>query len=347
MKPGWFGRVLLALALAVPATAAQAAKPAGSETGWGWLERMLQAAHTLRYEGTFVYQHGQELETLRVVRSHGPNGDWQRLTSLSGPPREILVAGDHTYWLTPNHQVAFTEDYPRPFPLPAHLSRQRGQLERYYELQLLDEERVAGRQTRVVAIKPRDAWRFGYRLWLEPQTGMALRAALVDETGQTLEQMIFTEFQLKPADDLSPPPIPDAGEFALLNAPVAVSKAAQGLKAPPLPAHDDQASLADAAWRIEPIPAGFAPVSQRHFTAPSGRLAEHRVFSDGLATISVFLEQLEAEPPLLRGASRWGSMNAYGVVIAGYQALVVGEAPAATVREIASAIQRLPAANPP
>lgn len=352
MKSGLLCRALLALAMVAPTAASLATPPVAPETAWDWLERMLQAARNLHYEGTFVYQHGGDLETLRIIRGHGPSGEWQRLVSLSGPPREVVVAGAHTYWLTPSRQVAFADDYPGRFPLPSIIPRQRSLLENHYELSLLAEDRVAGIPARLIVIKPRDTWRFGYRLWLDPHTGIALRAALLDEKGHPIEQMIFTEFRPKSSDDSAAPILPDsASAFALLNAPVGQAALSGGPTAvSPPTASDDQPTdkpTDRSRWRIDPIPAGFSPVSQRRFIAPSGQPAEHLVFSDGLATISIFLERLEGEAPLLRGASRWGSMNAFGVVVAGYQALVVGEAPAATVRQIAVSIQRTPDASPP
>jgi sigma-E factor negative regulatory protein RseB len=99
---------------------------------------------------------------------------------------------------------------------------------------------------------------------------------------------------------------------------------------------------------VEQLPEGFAEVSHNRFAEASGRHpTEHIVFADGLATISVFLERLEGESPLLQGSSQLGSMNAFGMVINGHQVLVVGEAPAATVQRIAASIQYQPEAGKP
>jgi sigma-E factor negative regulatory protein RseB len=96
------------------------------------------------------------------------------------------------------------------------------------------------------------------------------------------------------------------------------------------------------------LPEGFAKVSHHRFTEASGRHpTEHLVFADGLATISVFLERLEGDPPLLQGESQLGSMNAFGMVVSGHQVLVVGEAPAATVQRIAASIQYAPETGKP
>ncbi|MDV7393453.1 MucB/RseB C-terminal domain-containing protein, partial [Arthrospira platensis SPKY1] len=95
--------------------------------------------------------------------------------------------------------------------------------------------------------------------------------------------------------------------------------------------------MTHSAWRIVQLPEGFIKVLHNRFTkSPGHHPTEHIVFADGLATISVFLEELNGAPPLLQGGSQLGSMSAFGTVVEGHQILVVGEVPAATVRHIAT-----------
>ncbi len=74
-------------------------------------------------------------------------------------------------------------------------------LESQYDLEIEGSDRMAGVETQVVAIKPRDAWRFGYRLWLDQRNGLVLRSALLDENGYPIEQLMFTDLQVKPQID--------------------------------------------------------------------------------------------------------------------------------------------------
>jgi len=64
------------------------------------------------------------------------------------------------------------------------------------------------------------------------------------------------------------------------------------------------------------------------------------VFSDGLATVSVYIEKRAHEDDSLNGLSSMGAMNAYGLMVDGYQVMVVGEVPPATVRMIAHSLGR-------
>ncbi|MDG4594117.1 MAG: MucB/RseB C-terminal domain-containing protein [Candidatus Contendobacter sp.] len=314
-------------------------QPAVTQDARHWLERMLNSTQTLSYEGTFIYVQGPHVEAMRIIHGGGTGSERQRLISLSGPPREILVANNNVVCLSPKRQATFAGGDYRRSPFPWSIPRELGQVENHYELQVLGEDRVAGLEAQVIAIKPRDAWRFGYRLWLDRRNGLALRSALLDEQGQPVEQLMFTDLQIKPQiddDAFATPPEAKIGATPEAGSDASGAQAAAG------------EPVTQSAWRVEQLPEGFVQMSHNRFTEPSGRHpTEHLVFADGLATISVFLERLEDNPPLLQGSSQLGSMNAFGTVVDGHQVLVVGEAPAATVRRIATAIQYTPKAGKP
>ncbi|MCB1776460.1 MAG: MucB/RseB C-terminal domain-containing protein [Candidatus Competibacteraceae bacterium] len=307
--------------------------PSATKAARQWLERMIEARQTLNYEGTFVYIQGPHVESMRIIHGSGPNGERQRLFSLNGPPREVVVADNQVICLLPRQQATLPgSDYQSsPFPLP--IPRELGRLENYYAFEMLGEDRIAGLETRVIAIKPRDAWRFGYRLWLDEHNGMLLRSALLDEQGQLVEQLMFIDVQVKSQIDES------AFQSPVLS-PEEASTSAPGSPDPPLSAGEP---VAKSAWQVGMLPEGFSKVLHNHFTEASGQHpTEHLVFADGLATISVFLEKLDNQLPVLQGASRFGSMNAFGRVVAGHQVLVVGEVPTATVQRIATSIRYAP-----
>jgi sigma-E factor negative regulatory protein RseB len=339
MKRGLLYCAVLALATGSLPPLIGRTQSATPENARQWLERMLDSTQTLNYEGTFIYVQGPHVEAMRVVHGGGPEGERQRLVSLSGPPREVVVANNSVICLLPKQQATFAGGAYRRSPFPWSLPRELGRLESHYELQMLGEDRVAGLEAQVIAIKPRDAWRFGYRLWLDRRNGLALRSALLDERGQPVEQLMFTDLQIKARIDdaaFAAPALPPA---SAVPAPVATGNDASPPAGEP---------VTQSAWRVEQLPEGFAEVSHNRFAEVSGRHpTEHIVFADGLATISVFLERLEGEPPLLQGSSQLGSMNAFGTVVDGHQVLVVGEAPAATVQRIAASIRYVPEAGKP
>ncbi|MFO1352111.1 MAG: MucB/RseB C-terminal domain-containing protein [Gammaproteobacteria bacterium] len=291
-----------------------------------WLERMIHAAQTLNYEGTFVYVQGQDIEVMRIVHSSDQSGDRQRMYSLNGPMREVVVTGNRVMCWLPKQQVAFSTADPSRSPLPISLPRELNKLEASYRFEMLDDDRVAGMQTRVIAIRPRDELRYGYRLWLDHNTGMVLGSALVDRDEQIIEQLVFTDFQVRSNIN--------AALFTPQHALTALQPPAETVSHP---------ADADGApeWTIEHLPQGFNRILRnRYVDAGSANPTEQIVLSDGLATVSVFIDQLADARPLLQGASHMGSANAYGTVVGNFQILVVGEVPVETAEWIAGSIKR-------
>jgi len=72
----------------------------------------------------------------------------------------------------------------------------------------------------------------------------------------------------------------------------------------------------------------------------SPRPVEHMLFSDGLASFSVYLERMEKDSERFAGHSRIGATNAFGTMVGDYQATVVGEVPRVTVDRVGRAIRR-------
>lgn len=323
----------LALAGSLPLSGwTQPASPVADEAKQ-WLERMVEATQTLNYEGTFIYVQGAHVEAMRIVHGSGPEGERQRLFSLNGPPREVVVANNNVICLLPKQQATFANPAAPRSPFPLSIPREIGRLESHYRFEILGEDRVAGLEARVIAIQPRDAWRFGYRLWLDQRNAMVLRSALLDDRGHPLEQLMFTDLQVKPQIDdaaFQSPALPEGADPPRRNS------------ADPPPVVGEP--VTESAWRVEQLPEGFVKVLHNRFAESASRHpTEHLVFTDGLATISIFLEKLDGgAPALLQGVSQRGSMNAFGKAIDGYQVLVVGEVPAATVQRIADAIRRDP-----
>ncbi|MBL8260272.1 MAG: MucB/RseB C-terminal domain-containing protein [Candidatus Competibacteraceae bacterium] len=300
-----------------------------------WLERMIEATQDLSYEGTFVYMQGPHVEAMRIIHSGDKGERKKRLVSLTGPLREIIATREGVRYLLPRQRARFSSSGFRhahfPISIPGELSRLTGQ----YDFETEGQDRTAGVETQIVAIKPRDGWRYGYRLWLDRRNGMLLRSMLLDERGQPIEQLMFTDLQLKSRIDEAVFEPPVATERAELTSAAQVASGA----ANPLA----EIPGAPPAWNVARVPAGFEKVLHQRFAETAGQaLNEHMVFSDGMATVSVFVERLGPEKSLLEGRSYLGAMNAFGVRRADYQILAVGEVPADTVQTIAASVSRSP-----
>ncbi|MBD8524806.1 MucB/RseB C-terminal domain-containing protein [Pseudomarimonas arenosa] len=174
-----------------------------------------------------------------------------------------------------------------------------------YQTRTLPEDRVAGRTVQVVDLLARDAMRYSRRLWIDRDSGIPLRSAVYGADGQLVEQWMFAQFNVRePA-----------------SASVAVKPLVQAdIEAP------DRA-------RLHSVPAGFALVSAQ--SQPGG---EHWVYCDGLARVSVFVEQVRADRAPLSGLQRRGLLSVFGRIAAGRQVVVVGEVPPATVERFAQEV---------
>ena len=65
----------------------------------------------------------------------------------------------------------------------------------------------------------------------------------------------------------------------------------------------------------------------------------HLVFTDGVASVSVFVEPRKANGAPAEGPSRVGSSSAFSTVVEGHQVTVVGEVPPNTAEFIARQVK--------
>jgi sigma-E factor negative regulatory protein RseB len=182
--------------------------------------------------------------------------------------------------------------------------------------------RVANRAAQILEIKPRDAFRYGYMLWLDQETAMPLKSQLLDDQGAIVEQILFTSIDLQ---SQIPPqaiePTIDTTGFTTLRPP------------------ESSQLAAEIPWHAAKVPGGFKlSVQQQSQIAGSEYPVEHLVYSDGLATVSVFIEDPHTKSEVSEGFSKMGSTNAFSLTLRGRKVTAVGEVPRQTVRTIASSL---------
>lgn len=310
------------LVLCVVALAAPAHAWFGNEPDV-WLEQMEKALESVNYRGTFVYIHDDQAETMLVYHKVSEKGTQERLVSLNGSAREVLRNDDEVKCILPDDKAVFVEKrHPRSTltrGVPLNVARYGD----YYEFQLHGTGRIAGHTSRLVTIQPRDAYRYGYRLWLDEDTALPLRSELVNDNGQPIEKMMFTEIEIgAELDD------------ELLHSSVATDDYTWHTRG----GNDERVVDEDTPVKFESLPPGYriTRAEQRH---EAGRPSWHLVLSDGLASVSVFAEPWEEGKPSLEGLSRMGAVNAFGARLPTHQITVVGEVPEATVAAIGEAVR--------
>ena len=209
-------------------------------------------------------------------------------------------------------------------PLVATLPVCSAELQANYALMSYQIGQIASRPTQVVGIKPKDSFRFGYVLWLDQETALPLKSQVRDENGEVVEQILFTEFEIR--DE-----IPDSAVASRLDT--------EGFTwfRPPVRTPE---STEDIAWQATLLPQGFElSAATRRRIVGSEFPVEHLVYSDGLATVSVFIEDPNSEAVLGEGYFRLGGTNAYSLTLAGRKVTAIGEVPRQTVELIATSVE--------
>ena len=286
-----------ALPVAVPSLLVFAllSSQASAQQAHDWLERMNRAVEELNYRGTFVHVLDGTPETLHIVHRNADGQSGERIFSLDGASREIVRQGARVQGIFPDRRLVLFETRRDVSPLATALPSDTAELAPHYSIELGGSERVANRAVQVLEIKPRDEFRYGYMLWLDQETAMPLKSHLVDEQGKVVEEILFTDIEF-PAD------IPAAAlEPTIDTTGFTMQRAAD---AKPLDA--------SIPWRAAALPGGFKlSIATESRIAGSDTPVGHLVYSDGLATVSVFIEDPATEAEVGEGFSTMGSTNVY------------------------------------
>lgn len=302
--------------------------PATADATTDWLLRINDAARQANYQGVVVYRDSQRMDVMRLVHRQRDGHVQERLTSLTGKPRDVLRAGESVYYLAGGEPVQAGQ----PQGLFPMLSQQHlAEAALHYEYRALGQARVAGRACRGVMLQPRDDFRYGYEICGDVETAVPLRVTLLDRHGRTIEQLMFTEVAF-------PAQIPDAA-FA---PPPGVTPAAAPAAAPAAPGAVD----APEVWRLAALPPGFRVLRRELTPSPDGQGAvEHLLLSDGLSAVSVFTVRPRTPDRVFSGLSHMGAMNAYGRRVGSFHVTVIGEVPPGTVRMIGEGLAPAEPAN--
>lgn len=284
------------------------------------LQQMCDAMSQKSYRGTFVHIHNNKLESMEIVRRKDASGELEKLRSLNGEAREIIRDQDVVTCILPRSQRV-TVDKSRPgSQLPLSLPQNLDNIEAFYTLSIDGEERIAGLAATIISLTPKDSYRYGHRLWVDKQSKLMVKSDVLDEQGVPIEQLMFTRLSV----DVD---LPDAVFEPTLEAD-SFNRIEVGKEKMP------EAMPATMQWQLSQVPHGFALVTHNRKMAKNKQVpVEHMVLSDGMASVSVFIEPV-SDGRALEGASSMGAVNAYGSVQKNHKIVVVGEVPAATVKLI-------------
>ncbi len=291
-----------------------------------WLQKMAFAAHQTNYSGVFVYQYGGRVETSRIAHAFDKDGEHERLEGLDGQRREVIRNNDKV-WLYVGDKKVRVEKRRAHHAFPALLPEQLQSLKENYRVVLGEEDRVAGYHAHALIFQPTDNLRYTRKLWAHSESGLLLKAAVLDRQGIVIEQYAFSQLQIGGNADHKWLAAGDAEARQLV----------QQNALTPLP--QPVVESAPSGWQVDGLPTGFKKIMEmRRDIAGKKFPVVHIVYSDGMAGISVFIEKVEdgADIP---GLASQGAVHIYSKRVGDHLVTVVGEVPPRTVIQVADSVR--------
>jgi sigma-E factor negative regulatory protein RseB len=300
------------------------AEPLEQDQAVAMLQRIADAARKLNYVGTFIYQHGDQVETSRIVHVLDGSGEYEKLETLDGPRREIIRTNDEVLCYYPEAKIVRSEKRVSRRTFPALLPEDISSITEHYQIRKGNTERIAGFDSHAVVLEPRDGLRYGHKFWAESRTGLLLKARMEDERHTVVEQFSFTQLAIGSgvSRDMVKP------SFNVQFPEWRLDRFA-----------NDQSSTVDSGWTVKSFPAGFRKIMEMRRSKQGNSVpVTHLVYSDGLAAVSVFIEPSASRSRINEGLTRQGAINIYTRTIGDQVVTVLGEAPATTVTQIGNSI---------
>jgi sigma-E factor negative regulatory protein RseB len=297
-----------------------------------WLMRLHEASRHRTYTGTFVVSAGGQMASAKIWHVCDGAQQMERVEALSGPPRSTFRRNAQVVTFFPESRVAVEESRESLGLFPNLLKSHDSTIEEYYQLKSLAAERVAGLDAEVVQLVPKDALRYGYRVWSEKRSGLVVQLQTLDPDGKVLEQSAFSELQL--------------------DAPVSMNKLSQMMghtEGYRVEHRDLQKTTAKAqGWDMPKSVPGFKPMGC--YTRPVALLAGASgrsentmqwMFSDGLATVSLFVEVFDSRRHVREGtADMGGATRTLTRRLNNWWITAVGEVPVSTLNMFAQGLER-------
>ena len=293
-----------------------------------WLAKMHHAAHMLNYDGKFVYGENNKLTSMQIIHSVDKKGEFERLISLDGSGREVIRSGDTVTCILPDKKSVVVDksrpdaEFPPMFPLEIK------ELSKHYNFHFEKDGMVAGRSAVKLMIKPKDKYRYSHSLWIDSKSGLLLKDHLIDNNGKIVEQFMFTEINYP--------------NVINVNRSLETNKNKKFTWYEAKDFTEKKEIKKSMNWKVMQVPAGFVPgVKRHHNMTVSAMPVEHFMYSDGLSSISIFVEKKMKKSKNLIGSSTMGAVNAYGRAVGEYHVTVVGEVPHATVKMIGDSVEHV------
>ena len=291
-----------------------------------WIDRIVSAAQNLNYSGTFTYSSGIHMETSRITHVVDAHGERERLEVLDGSPREVIRVNNEVKCYLPQERILIVDQSVHRRAFPARLSDSPSSVTEYYRARIGELSRVAGRDSQLLTLEPKDNLRYGHQLWADAASGLLLRARMVGDRGEAIEQFAFTDVtigSLVDKEKLKPKFLGRSADWQVVNAKATDSPGDEG----------------DWVFRSQ-LPGYQQSTWMRRKLQADRPEAFHVVFSDGLAAVSVFIEPLRPNHPERVGMFASGPFNVYKRNVGDFALTLLGEVPPAALKLLGDGIEQ-------
>lgn len=324
------GALSVALGVMSPVAVAQTPSPgtvSASSADWSvrqWLERLNEASRGRAYVGTFVVSSGSEMAVSKIWHVCDGTQQMERIETLTGKPRTTLRRDDEVLTFVQDQKVVLKERREALRMFPDRLRAPDQNIDGYYAARLAGSERVAGFDATVVDFVPKDALRHAYRIWSEKKTGLVVKMQTRGADGRVLEQVAFTELQLDA-------PVRMDALASQMNDTVGYQVVQPALR---------KITPESQGWRMKGAVPGFQSMSSYVRTDTSGGNAVQWVFSDGLASVSLFLETFDPQRHTKERMASDGATHSVSKRLGDHWVTALGEVPTETLNLFILGLER-------
>lgn len=318
----WAVAVFGLAAQAAPRVADPRSPESRERTVSEWLARMHDASRQRNYIGTFVVTSNTgQMSSARIWHACDGQRQVERIESLSGAPRSTFRRDDEVLTFLPETRTVRSERREAFGLFPELLKPNENAIPEFYSARRVGSDRVAGFDADIVQVLPTDSLRFGYRIWSEKKSGLVVKLQTLDQTGKVLEQAAFSELQL--------------------DAPVRMAKLLQMMAVPDgwrVEKTDAvKTTPATEGWALRVPVAGFRSMSC--YKRPAEGVLQW-IFSDGLASVSLFVESYDRQHHQQEGVFASGATHTVTRRLQDWWITAVGEVPPQTLKAFSQSLER-------
>lgn len=310
--------VCLLMLQAVLGLSPVSAAPLSDEAAKKRLLSVNQAAATLVVRGSYVLQRPDGMVMAEFHQAHTPDGMVVRLETPGPAATEIIrKAGEVWSYTLPQREVSVIRHQIMRPSFPQLFLGSVDAVLATYRVTEGEGGKIAGHPTRLLKLQPKASGsRWQIRCWVHRDTKLLLKQQLLGAGGEVLEEQAFTDLHI--------------GSDARPSVQSSLAQKGEWKTVPPMMSWQPVPATLEPQWPIAGfqlvglLDSGLTPESRKALgvTGPVRQL----FLSDGLVSLSLFLEPSAAEPAVV-AHSRKGALSLAATIVPDWQVTVMGEIP--------------------